>query len=83
MSYKVFVVESFKKEAKRLQKKHASVKVDVLRLIESLEKTPIQGIPLGKDCYKIRIAINSKGKGKSGGARIVTCVKIVDTTIFH
>ena len=40
------------------------------------------GAPLGNDCYKIRMAITSKGKGKSGGARIVTYVQIVQTNIF-
>ncbi|MDZ7880865.1 MAG: type II toxin-antitoxin system RelE/ParE family toxin [Saprospiraceae bacterium] len=40
------------------------------------------GKPLGKDCYKIRMAISSKNKGKSGGARVITCVKIVDDTLY-
>jgi len=46
-------------------------------LIDSLKVEPKQGQPLGKDCYKIRMAITSKGKGKSGGCRIISCVKIV------
>jgi len=37
---------------------------------------------LGKDCYKIRMAISSKNKGKSGGARIITNVHIVGETIY-
>jgi hypothetical protein len=28
------------------------------------------------------MAIESKNKGKSGGSRVITCVKIVDDTIF-
>jgi hypothetical protein len=40
------------------------------------------GEPLGRDCYKIRMAITSKNKGKSGGARIITCVKVVNETVF-
>ena len=43
---------------------------------------PIQGKPLGKDCYKIRMAIASKNKGKSGGSRVITCVKIIDETVI-
>jgi len=35
---------------------------------------PYQGIPLGQNAYKIRLAIKSKGKGKSGGARVITFV---------
>jgi hypothetical protein len=37
---------------------------------------------LGKDFYKIRLNITSKGKGKSSGARIITCVKIVHNVIY-
>ena len=43
---------------------------------------PIQGKPLGKDCYKIRMAVASKNKGKSGGSRVITCVKIIDETVI-
>ncbi|WP_316806809.1 type II toxin-antitoxin system RelE/ParE family toxin [Pedobacter agri] len=38
--------------------------------------------PIGKSCYKIRIAISSKGKGKSGGARIITHFIITDSTVY-
>lgn len=51
-------------------------------MVESLEIDPIQGEPLGKDCYKIRMAIASKNKGKSGGSRIITCVKIIDEMVI-
>jgi hypothetical protein len=50
--------------------------------LDSLEINPIQGEPLGKDCYKIRMAIASKNKGKSGGSRVITCVKVVNETVF-
>ena len=48
----------------------------------SLLEYPSQGIPLGQDCYKIRLAIKSKKKGKSGGARVITLVKIIQETVF-
>ena len=51
-------------------------------MIDLLEENPIQGTALGRDCYKVRLAISSKGKGKSGGARVVTCVKIVGETVY-
>jgi len=54
----------------------------MLDLITSLEENPTQGTPLGNDCYKIRVAIKSKGKGKSGGARVITCVKVVDGFVY-
>jgi hypothetical protein len=40
------------------------------------------GIHLGKDCYKIRLSIASKGRGKSGGGRVITCFKILHDTVF-
>jgi len=82
MSYNVLYTENFRKEAKRLAKKHASLKKDIEALIDSLEQNPIQGKSLGKDCYKVRMAISSKGKGKSGGARVITCVLIEDTEVY-
>lgn len=51
-------------------------------MTEALQANPTMGEPLGKDCYKVRMAISSKNKGKSGGARLITCVKIVDDTIY-
>jgi hypothetical protein len=51
-------------------------------LAKQLIANPTIGTPLGKDAYKIRLAISSKGKGKSGGARVITCVKIVAATVY-
>jgi len=46
-----------------------------LKLLENaLLSNPYQGIPLGHNYYKIKLAIQSKGKGKRGGARIITFV---------
>jgi hypothetical protein len=60
-----------------LAKKYPSLKSDFTDFLESLAENPTQGTPLGKDCYKIRMAISSKNKGKSGGARIITNVYVV------
>ena len=65
MNYKVLLTDGFKKHAKSIAKKHHSLKSDLGKLIASLKENPIQGKPLGKDCYKVRMAITSKGKGKS------------------
>ena len=43
---------------------------------------PKIGKPIGQDCYKIRLAISSKGKGKSGGARIITHVVVSGEVVF-
>lgn len=40
------------------------------------------GTPLGNNFYKIRLAVHSKGKGKSGGARVITFVQVIDKNIF-
>ncbi|WP_332368856.1 type II toxin-antitoxin system RelE/ParE family toxin [Spirosoma telluris] len=70
------------RDAKQLQKKYPSFKSDLASLIESLQQDPQQGESLGKDCYKIRLAISSKNKGKRGGARAISCVKLIDETVY-
>ncbi len=82
MGFRVIAVEGFERELKRLSKKYKSLKYDYLSLVESLEGNPLMGTSIGKDCYKIRMPIRSKGKGKSGGARVITYVKIVDETVY-
>lgn len=82
MSFNIYSTGFFEKELKKLSKKYPSVKNDFKALVDSLKKDPKQGQPLGKDCYKIRMAISSKGKGKSSGSRIISCVKIVAESVF-
>lgn len=65
-----------------MAKKYQSLKTDLALLFKSLEENPMQGTPLGKNCYKIRLAISSKGKGKSGGARVITNFVISEETVF-
>jgi hypothetical protein len=55
---------------------------DINLLAEQIRQNPTLGIPLGQDCYKIRIAISSKKQGKSGGARVITYVKIIDNQVI-
>jgi mRNA-degrading endonuclease RelE of RelBE toxin-antitoxin system len=82
MSYKVSTIDHFDREFKKLAKKYPSIKGDLLNLVETLVTNPFQGDGLGKDCFKVRMSISSKGKGKSGGARIITCIKVVDENII-
>ena len=79
---KIESTQLFEKELKALYKKYPSIVEDLRVLNISLLKDPTQGVSLGKDCYKIRLGISSKSKGKSGGARIITCVKLVKNNIF-
>lgn len=82
MSYKVDTIAPFRKEAKKLIKKHPSLKNELAELGSQLSTDPFLGTSLGNNCYKIRIAIASKGKGKSGGARLITHFYVADNTVF-
>ncbi len=81
MNYSIVLSDVFKKEAKRLSKKYPSLKSELEKLGNELSKNPTYGTPLGNDVYKIRLAIASKGKGKSGGARIISFVKVIQTKV--
>ena len=82
MSYRIELTENFKKEAKRLIKKYASLRTEILELGKELAENPTTGIQLGNDVYKIRLGVASKNKGKAGGARVITFVKIIDETVY-
>ena len=82
MSYKIELTDNFKKEAKKLIKKYASLRTEIAELGKELAENPTTGTHLGNDVYKIRLAIASKNKGKNGGARVISFVKIIDETIF-
>ena len=82
MNYKISTLGLFDKQAKRLAKKYPSLKKDLTEFVQSLVVHPTQGTALGNNFYKIRLAIASNGKGKSGGARIITFVKVVQSTVF-
>ncbi len=82
MSFKVRTISVFERQAKRLIKKFPSLKSELSQLIKELEANPASGTSIGNDCFKIRLAISSKGKGKSGGARVITHVIFKDETVF-
>ncbi|MEM6262882.1 MAG: type II toxin-antitoxin system RelE/ParE family toxin [Bacteroidota bacterium] len=82
MNFEIIATPHFRRELKKLAKRYTSIRLDFQKLIESLEKNPKQGIDLGRNCYKIRISIASKGKGKSGGARVITNIVIRQETVY-
>ncbi len=82
MNYNVTATPRFKRDIKQLSKKYHSIKNDLADLIEELEKNPEQGTSLGLRSFKIRLAIASKGKGKSGGARVITHIVIQELNVF-
>jgi hypothetical protein len=82
MSYNVKTIDVFERQAKRLIKKYASLKNELSTLINNLKENPGQGTAIGNNCYKIRISIASKGKGKSGGARVITTLIISEKNVY-
>ena len=84
MSFKILTLVSFDKELKKLGKKYPSMKMDYSNLLDHLESEPKSGSPIGKNCYKVRLQITSKGKGKSGGARVIThlLISVQDQTLY-
>lgn len=82
MTFSVIPSDKFKKEAKRLIKKFPSLKEELSALGATLAAHPDSGTSLGNDTYKIRIAIKSKSKGKSGGARIITYLVTEDKEVY-
>jgi len=82
MKYDVLTLPPFERQLKRLAKKFPSLKTEFAELVEKLEDNPEMGTPLGNNCFKIRLAIASKGRGKSGGARVITHFFIQNNTVF-
>lgn len=74
MKNKVIIEESFSKPAKRLARRFPSFPTDLLSLVEELESNALLGTSLGGNLRKVRLAIRSKGKGKSGGGRVITYI---------
>ena len=74
---KIRISEEFRIAFKRLKKRHKSLETDFEQLLASLLLDPMQGVELEGGARKVRLAITSKGRGKSGGARVIIRVRIV------
>jgi hypothetical protein len=72
MNYRLTTIKYFDVAAKRLAKKYPSFKKDLAEFCKALLENPKQGAELYNGIRKIRLAIKSKGKGKSGGARVIS-----------
>ena len=72
MNFDIIPTPDFERALKALAKKHRSLKNDLLEFSKSLQMNPFQGVELCPGISKIRMAITSNGKGKSGGARVIT-----------
>lgn len=71
------LAEDFRAAYKRLKKRHKSLEADFERLLASLLINPLQGVELEGGARKVRLAISSKGRGKSGGARVIIRIRIM------
>ncbi|MDE5882756.1 MAG: type II toxin-antitoxin system RelE/ParE family toxin [Muribaculaceae bacterium] len=78
VKWNIFLTSRFEKELKALNKKHRSIKEDLKDFMSALKENPYIGVDLGNGIRKIRMVISSKGKGKSGGARIITLTTCID-----
>lgn len=77
MNVTITLGEDFKRQAKPLSKKYPSFTNDLIAFQKDLMKHPLQGDDLGGGVRKVRMAIQSKGKGKRGGARVLTLTVLV------
>jgi mRNA-degrading endonuclease RelE of RelBE toxin-antitoxin system len=81
-NYDVITPDFCERQLKHLSKKYPSIRQDVDKLIAELETNPQMGTPLRNSCRKIRLAITSKGKGKSGGARVITHTIVINNIVY-
>ncbi len=72
MQTNIILGDEFKRQFKRLNKKYKSLTDDYLNFRKEQIANPMQGSDLGGGVRKIRMPISSKGKGNSGGARVIT-----------
>jgi mRNA-degrading endonuclease RelE of RelBE toxin-antitoxin system len=77
MNVEIIITDIFKREAKKLIKKYRSLKSELVSFEESLTNNPQQGTLIAENVYKIRVSVKSKGKGKSGGLRIITYLRLL------
>ncbi len=56
------------------------MKDDYRNFLEELRNNPFMGTELGKHLRKVRFKITTKGKGKSGGARVITHTVLIETS---
>jgi len=79
----ITVTNNFIKNAKKLIRKYKSLKNELDQLELELKNNPTMGVSIGKNSYKIRLAVKSKGKGKRGGVRIITHLEVIVLKTVH
>lgn len=81
MNCRIVALDNFRREAKRLVKKFPSLKDELFGLEVLLRQDPRAGVEITENTYKIRLAVKSKGKGKSGGMRVITHVVEIEMQV--
>ena len=76
MNYRIIITRNFEREFKKLSKKYRSLKQDYISFEKELLADPFHGTPIGNGAYKIRLAVKSKGKGKSRSLRVITYIEV-------
>lgn len=71
----------FQRAFKRLKKRYRSLPEDFKQLLLSLAANPRQGAELYDGMRKVRINFTSKGRGKSGGGRVIIRLQVEDTRL--
>jgi hypothetical protein len=85
MGTNFLVTGRFDRSYKRLRKKHASLPSELKQFKKDFAENREMGVSLGNGFRKVRLAIQAKGRGKSGGARIITyemCFKADEDTVI-
>ena len=77
MNFKIQTTSYFDTEAKRLGKRYRSLVDDLKSVRDSITEDPFQGTEIMPGIRKVRMSIETKGRGKSGGARVITFTYLV------
>ncbi len=72
MNFEIITSDYFDAEIKKLAKRYRGLADDLREFQENLKKKPLQGTEIAPNVRKIRMTIAAKGRGKSGGARVIT-----------
>jgi len=82
VNFSVYPSPTFKRQAKRLAKKHRSLEKDLFAFSDEVSENPRKGTSLGNNVYKVRLKVASKASGKSGGMRIITYVQVREESVY-
>jgi mRNA-degrading endonuclease RelE of RelBE toxin-antitoxin system len=82
VNFNVYTLRVFDRQAKRQVRKYPSLKPELISLVEKLKQNPMMGTAIGNNCYKIRLSIASKNKGKSSVARVITHLHVEKRAIY-